>query len=135
MRSPQTVEVVCVMRGCTFLLLLAGLLASSMSAAERPSRWRVVWRVSQMLTAGASAADAATSWGKAESNPMLSTGARFSYGSLGIKIGTVAGALAAQHFLVRRNPKQTPLYACSNLAAAGVLGFVAAHNARVPAAK
>jgi cytosine/uracil/thiamine/allantoin permease len=117
------------------MLLLAALITPLASAAEKPSRWRTVWRVSQGLLAGADIADAASSWGKVESNPLLATGSRFSYGSLAIKMGALAGALTAQHFLVRRNREQAALYACANLAATGALSIVAVHNVHVPSAK
>ncbi|MGA2134859.1 MAG: hypothetical protein ABSH50_21445 [Bryobacteraceae bacterium] len=91
--------------------------------------------MSELLVAGADAADTASSWGKLESNPLLSTGSRFSYSSLAIKLGALAGGLTAQHFLARRNPEQTAVFASANLGAAGVLSLVAARNMRVPAVK
>jgi hypothetical protein len=104
-------------------------------AAEGPSRWRVVWRASQALLAGANAADTATSWGKYESNPLLRTGQRFGYGSMAIKLGILGGGLAAQHFIARKYPNQTPYLATANLAATAVLAAAAAHNMGVPAAR
>jgi len=121
--------------GIGLVLLLAALIAPAASAAEKPSRWRTVWRASQVLLAGADIADAASSWGKAESNPLLATGPRFSYGSLAIKMGALAGILTAQHFLVRRNPEQVALYGCANLAATGALSILAVHNEHIPAVK
>ena len=119
-------------RTVAFLLLLTVLLLPAASAADRPARWRAVWRVSQALLAGADAADAASSWGKIEANPLVRAGPRFSYGSLAIKLGALSGGLAAQHYILRRAPEQTPLFASANLAAAAILGVVAGRNMQVP---
>jgi len=115
------------------LLLFTVLLLPSALAADRPARWRTVWRVSQALLAGADAADAASSWGKHETNPLVRTGQSFGYGSLAIKLGALTGGVVAQHFILRKAPYQTPLFASANLAAAALLGVAAVHNMRVPA--
>jgi hypothetical protein len=117
-----------------FLFLLAGLILSCASAAERPSRWHALWRASQALLAASDAADIASSWGKNEANPLLRSGQRFSYGSLAIKVGALAGGLAAQHYIAHKYPEEKSLMASVNLAAAGVLGAVAARNMQVSAA-
>jgi len=124
-----------VRRTAAFLVLSILFLLPASSAAEKPSRWRAVWRVSQVLLAGAEAADAASSWGKNEANPLLRAGQRFSYGSLAIKLGALTGGLAAQRYILRKAPNQTPLFASANLAAAAMLGVVARRNTQVPAAK
>jgi hypothetical protein len=87
--------------------------------------------VSQALVAGANAADATSSWGKNEANPLVRAGQRFSYGSLAIKVVAVGGGLAAQHYVLRRTPEYTPWLASANLAAAAMLGAVAGHNMQV----
>ena len=114
------------------LLLLFGLILPAASAADKPSRWRAVWRVSQAMLAGADAADAASSWGKIEANPLVRSGQTFSYGSLAIKLGALGAGMAAQHFIVSKAPNKTPLFATTNLAAAALLGVVAEHNMHVP---
>ncbi len=68
-------------------------------------------------------------------NPLVRVGGRFSYGSLAIKLGALAGGLAAQHYIVRKAPEQMPLFASANLAVAGLLVSTAARNLRVPASK
>ncbi len=120
-------------RGLALILLLAGLVPAA-TAAEKPSRWHTAWRVSQVLLAGADVADLASSWGKSEANPLVRTGSRFSYGSLAIKLGVMAGGLAAQSYAAHKNPRQVRLYTAANLAAIGVFSAVAAHNMNVPAA-
>ena len=122
-------------RTAAFILLLTVLLLPAASAADRPSRWRAVWRVSQAMLAGADAADAASSWGKNEANPLVRAGQRFSYGSLAIKMGALTGGMVAQHYILRKAPNKTPLFASTNLAAAAMLAVVAEHNMHVSAAK
>ena len=117
-----------------FLLMAAGLWANNAAAADKAGwpRWRAVWRVSQVLLAGANAADAASSWGKAEANPLVRTGSSFGYGSLAIKMGALAGGLTMQHFAMHKDAKQARLMATANVAVSGVLAGVAVHNFRVP---
>jgi hypothetical protein len=117
------------------VLALSILFLSAASAADRPSRWRAVWRVSQALLVAADAADAASSWGKNEANPLVRAGQRFSYGSLAIKLGALGGGLAAQHYILRKAPEQMPLFASANLAVAAMLGVVAGRNMQVPVSK
>ena len=117
------------------LTLFIVLLPPAASAADRASRWRAVWRVSQAMLAGANAADAASSWGKNEANPLVKAGQTFSYGSLAIKLGALGGGMVAQHYILRRSPNKAPLFATANLAAAALLGVVARHNMDVPVAK
>jgi len=124
-----------VQRIASFLLLFTVLLLPSASAADKQARWHTIWRVSQALLAGADAADAASSWGKQETNPLVRTGSRFSYGSLAIKLGALTGGAVAQHYILRKAPYQTPIFASANLAAAALLGVAAVHNMHVPAAK
>ena len=114
------------------VFFLSFLLASSAPAAERPSRWRGLWHVSQALLAGGEAADAASSWGKNEANPLVRAGQRFSYGSMIIKLGTLSTGLAAQHYIVRHHPEYAPGMTLANFGAAGMLGVVAARNMRIP---
>jgi hypothetical protein len=124
-----------VLRGAVLAILSIVFLLPAASGADRPSRWRAVWRVSQAVLAGANAADAASSWGKSEANPLLRAGQTFSYGSLAVKAGALTGGLVAQHYILRKAPNETPLFASTNLAAAAVLGVVAERNMRVPPAR
>jgi hypothetical protein len=105
---------------------------SAASAADKPSRWRAVYRVSQAMLAAANAADAASSWGKNEADPLVRTGQSFNYGSLAIKLGALTAGMAAQHYILRKTPNKTKLFASTNLAAAAMLGLVAEHNMHVP---
>jgi hypothetical protein len=131
-QEPNNYSEVVVQRISAFLLLFTVLLLPAASAADRASRWHTVWRVSQAMLAGADAADAASSWGKNEANPLVRSGHTFSYGSLAIKLGAMSAGLAAQHYIVSKAPSKTPLFATTNLAAAAMLGIVAEHNMHVP---
>jgi hypothetical protein len=134
-KPPNTYSEVVVQRIAAFLILSIVFLLPAASAADRPSRWRAVWRVSMAMLAGANAADAASSWGKKEANPLVRTGQTFSFGSLAVKMGALTGGLVAQHYILRNAPNETPLFASANLAAAAVLGVVAERNMRVSPAK
>ena len=123
------------LRVAVFLIWSIILVAPAASAADRQGRWHTAWRVSQALLAGADAADAASSWGKGEGNPLVRAGPRFSYGSLAIKLGALTGGLVAQHYILRNAPEQTALLASANLAGAAMLGVVAVHNLHVAAPK
>jgi len=113
------------------ILIMAAFLPAA-SAGEKPSRWRVAWHVSQVLLAGSQVADAASSWGKLEANPLLQTSPRFGYGALALKFGALAVSLTAQHFMVRKNPGRIRFFTCTNLAVTGMLTGVTVHNTRVP---
>jgi hypothetical protein len=124
-----------VQRTAAILILSTILIVPAASGADRASRWRAVWHVSQAMLAGADATDAASSWGKNEANPLVRAGQTFSYGSLAIKMGALTAGMAAQHYILRQAADKTPLFASANLAAAAMLGIVARHNMNVPAAK
>ena len=116
-----------------FLIVWTGLIPSTASAADHSSHWRAVWRASQALLVAGNTADVASSWGKNEANPILHTGAQFSYGSMAIKLSMMTSCLVAQHYIARKSPDQIPYFASANLAVAGVLGIVAWRNTGVPA--
>jgi len=117
------------MRKCIAILLFCGV---GMHAESLPSRTRKFFAASLAAVASAAAADTATSWGKAESNPVLGR-SQFGIGQAGIKIGLVSAALASQYFLIRRhNAHLETGLAVVNFAGAGVLGAVAYHNSTIP---
>ena len=121
-------------RFAAFLIVLLLLLRPVASAADRSSRWRAVWHVSQSLLVAGNTADIATSWDKYETNPLLRVGARFSHDSMAIKPGMMMGGLTVQHYVAHKFPDRIPYCASANLALAGVFGIVAAHNTGVPLA-
>jgi hypothetical protein len=101
------------------------------AAGHTSSRWHAVWRVSQAMLVAGNAADIASSWDKSEANPILRTGQRFSYGSMAIKLGILAGSLGAEHYMVRKYPEATPYVTVTNFGMAALMGVTAAHNMRV----
>jgi hypothetical protein len=124
-----------IMKGSIALLLILLALSQPVaSAADRSSRWRAVWHISQSMLVAGNSADIASSWGKYETNPLLRVGSRFSYGSMAIKVGMMVGGLTVQTYVAHKYPNRIPYFASANLALAGVLGIVAAHNTGIPAA-
>ena len=117
------------MRKCIVIVLLcsAGLHAESLQ-----SRTKRLYHASLAAVTTAAMADAVTSWGKAEMNPVLGQG-RFGVGQAGMKIGLVSAAMAGQFFLMRHHGGRAAAgFAAVNLASAGVLGAVAYHNSAIP---
>lgn len=95
-------------------------------AAPRRSK---LWKFSALALAGALAADTATSWGRAELNPLIrSQGGRFDARSFGLKAGIAGGGLLAQYLLLRQAPQAEKAAAWTNFGAAGLLGAAAIRN-------
>jgi len=114
------------------LLLALAPLAAQDTGGHRT--WHRIWQASISAVLGGAAADAATSWGKYETNPALrSGGLAFGGRALGLKCGITAGLLAPQLLLVRHHPQAAKAAAIINFSAAGVLGFQAARNTRFSA--
>jgi hypothetical protein len=113
------------------VLLLSPFFSCHRVGRRPAARWRTVWRVSQALLAGADAADAASSWGKNEANPLVRAGQRFSYGSLAIKLGALTGGVVAQHFILRKAPYNT-VVRIRESGRRRLLGVAAEHNMHVP---
>lgn len=84
----------------------------------------VAWKVSLVTLDGASAADAASSWGRAEMNPVL--GPRFGPRGAAIKAGIFAGTAIAQV----RTPRHRKAWTVVNFIAAGAIGAVTIRNVR-----
>ncbi len=93
--------------------------------APRPTLYR--WSVAAVVSA--SAADAATSWGLREGNPVLGT--RFDGRAVSIKAGMLTGSLLMQRWAMTRHPAMRRVFTWINFGEAGVLGGIAAHNARL----
>ena len=78
-------------------------------------------------------ADTASSWGKAEANPVLGQ-SRFGMGQAGVKIGLVSAALGGQFFLMRHHRQSTEkAFTAINFIGAGVLGGIAFRNSTIAA--
>ena len=108
----------------TMILLLAA--ACLCQAAPRRS-----WLASIGALLVTNAADAHSSWGAPERNPVLrSADGRFRHRAIGIKIGIVSGLVIGQALLIRKRPDAARPCAAINFAAAGVFGGVAIRNYR-----
>jgi hypothetical protein len=117
------------MRKCTLILLFC---CAGLHAQDLKSRTRRLFSASVAFVSAAAIADAGTSWGKAESNPVLGQ-SRFGMGQTGIKIGLISAAVGGQYFLLRHHsPHVAAGFAAVNFASAGVLGAIAYHNSTIP---
>jgi len=117
------------MRKGTIILLLCGL---SLQAQDMKSRAKALFAASVATVSAATLADAGTSWGKAETNPILGQ-SRFGASQIGVKLGLVSAAMAGQYLLMRHSKAQlAKAFTAINFAGAGVLGAVAYHNSAIP---
>ncbi|MCC7235541.1 MAG: hypothetical protein IT163_09575 [Bryobacterales bacterium] len=99
---------------------------------ERPiARPGTMWKMSLAALAVSAAADALSSYGKRELNPVLSSrDGRFGGRGIAIKSLVTGSAIAGQWFLVRRAPETGRLAAIANFGMAGVFTAASVHNSR-----
>jgi hypothetical protein len=112
-------------------LLLLLLLSSPLALPA--SRWHKVWRISQAALLSASIADAHSSIGGVESNPLLG-GGQFGHRQTAIKFGVLTGSLIAQEIVARRykgHDKPLVLFSVGNAAVAEFLVGVSIRNRQV----
>lgn len=90
--------------------------------------WHSIWKASVAAVVAGNAGDAASSWGKGETNPALRTGTPgiFSARSIAIKGGITAAVLMPQLILKHRHAEKA--MAIVNFTAAGVCAAAVAHN-------
>lgn len=94
-----------------------------------------IWTASLAALLGGTAMDAASSWGKSETNPLLRS-ANGTFGMRGFMIkGGLAGALIAPEILMRDNQEAKKKFAVVNFIAAGVFSAVVFHNLTIPIPK
>ena len=105
------------------LLALLALPAFALDAALSRS-----WKISVAAMAAATAADAATSYGRPELNPVL--GQQFGGRGIAIKAGVLFGTVWAEHRLLRKHPRFAKPFTIFNFAIAGTHGSVAVVNSR-----
>jgi hypothetical protein len=117
------------MRKCIVIVLLC---SAILHAEGLQSRTKKLFTASVAAVTSAAIADTATSWGKAESNPVLGQ-SRFGMSQTGMKIGLVSAAMVGQFFIMRHHSAHVAAgFAAVNFASAGVLGAVAYHNSTIP---
>ena len=94
-----------------------------------------VWAASIAALLGGTMMDAASSWGKSETNPLLRS-ANGTFGMRGLMIkGGLAGAMIAPEILMRNNEDAKKKFAIANFIAAGVFSAVVFHNVSIPKVK
>lgn len=94
-----------------------------------------VWAASIAALLGGTTMDAASSWGKSETNPLLRS-ANGTFGMRGLMIkGGLAGAVIAPEILMRNNEEAKKKFAIVNFIAAGVFSAVVFHNLTIPKLK
>jgi hypothetical protein len=119
------------------VLALALPLAAQMNLLPPPSRsdaieGRTFYRWSLVAVIAANAADSASSWRKAEANPMVARpGAQFGTTSLALKSAFVVTSLVLQHIALRHRPDLRQRMAWVNLATSGVLTGITRWNVTV----
>lgn len=96
---------------------------------EAPQKTSKLWKISAFVLGGATALDAASSWGRPELNPLLSgPNGRFGSQGIALKSGLAAGTIGIQYFLLRKRPAAQKYAVVSNFAISGFLGVAAASN-------
>lgn len=103
----------------TFLMLLCFTLTAH--AENRFWKWSVV------AMASANVADAVSTVGAYETNPVLGIGP-FGGRAIGIKIGIASGIVLAEYLIHRKYPEATRPMAFANCATAGALSVIAFRN-------
>jgi len=99
------------------------------------SRGRYLWLGSICAVVGASAFDAATSWGKYEGNSFLaSSDGRFGTKGIAIKAAIASAGLVPQ-LMLRRHRDLRTTFTVANFSEAAVFTGIAVHNLGVPAPK
>jgi hypothetical protein len=93
---------------------------------------RTFYRWSVALLALSSAADAASSWGGPEANPVLAKpGSAFGAGSIAIKLGLVGSCFALEHLTLRRHPELRRRISWMNIGVAAGQAAIVGHNISV----
>jgi hypothetical protein len=122
------------MRRLTTLLavvLVCASLAAAQDAAPQKKWKRVIFRISQMALAAGNGADAFSSWGRNEINPVFGRG-QFGGQQLALKTAIAGGTMLAQEFIARKVPAAKPVLSIANFGMAGYLGWQAKQNFGFP---
>jgi hypothetical protein len=104
--------------------------------AEQPRRnTSKLWMISVAGLVGASAFDAASSWGKYESNPLLrSRSGQFGAKGLGLKTASI-GAVILPQVLFHKRYGLEKTFSVLNFSLAGMYSGLAIHNLGISAAR
>lgn len=129
------------MRLCVLALILGtlapaqtlvepGQLGGSIAQVQTPHdrTMQRVWIASMLAMAGATAFDAASSWGKSEGNGFLAS-ADGSFGARGLSIkAAIAAAVIVPQLLLRRHKELNRRFLTGNFVQAGIFTAVSIHN-------
>ena len=110
----------------TVVLLL--LLTLTLGAQEIERKRMRLWKWSIAMLAAANTADAMTSMGRYELNPVLGAG-QFGIRATGVKIGISTATIGVEYLILRRRPEAARKAAWVNFGMAGLTGGIAARNA------
>ena len=125
-------------RGCrsaqSLLVCLLAAWGGNPCYGQATSRWKRVWKVSVAVLAAANVADASTSAGCYEANPLLQNRQRqFSAGrAIAVKSAASGGLLLVQLLMMKRRPEERleKPAAILNFAAAAAVGSVSYRNTK-----
>ncbi len=121
------------MRRLAFLLILMCVAAW---AQQPPRRTKKRWLLSVAVFVAAGVADAHSSYGGLEANPLLrSADGRLRARGVGIKFGLLGAVAGAECLIIRKNPEAANTVFVANLAGTAALTAVAVRNYRVWAAE
>jgi hypothetical protein len=94
-----------------------------------------LWMISVAGLIGANAFDAASSWGKYESNPLLrSSGGQFGAKGLGLKAASIGGLIVPQLLFHKRHGLERT-FSVLNFSLAGMYSGLAIHNLGINTAR
>lgn len=113
------------MRRVAVLLLICTLAG----AETRGPKWKRAWAWSAAAFAASAVADAASSRGRYELNPVLrGPDGHFGAKGMAIKFSMTGAILAGQWLLLRKHPGQAQTATWANFGAAGLTGAAAGRN-------
>lgn len=109
------------------------LIATIAMAGDSNPAWRTPWKASVASLAISTTADAATSFGGRERNPLLagSSGSVSTPKLVGAKSLSTGALVLIESRYLRAHPKARKAFTILNFGLAGVLGGVAIRNSRV----
>jgi hypothetical protein len=95
---------------------------------KQPNHWQTAWRISIATLLASTAADAYTSYGKHEANPLLRSGGTFGVRGIALKGVGTAALIGGEALLGKRHRKMS---AIANFGMTGLYGGASWHNAQV----
>lgn len=105
--------------------------AADIAATVGRPQSKKLWWASVAALAAASAADAGSSWGRQEMNPLLrGSNGRFSTRGIQLKSAIVGGVCLGQWLLLRHHPKAQKRLGAANFGMAALTAGAVIHNTR-----